>query len=136
MILLNLKVFLWNSYRTGAPQKIKTSRKLPEKWTFLSLVFYNAPSLHIVKRNFLGYHLAKYRSLTYQYSIGGQKCHQHSAPVLAILSGNFLAFSRKIIASTGLPRPSASAPVVVKNESPKIRWHSHKIVVDLQFPNM
>ena len=37
---------MWNSYRTGAPQKIKNPRKLPEKWTFLSLAFYNAPSLH------------------------------------------------------------------------------------------
>ena len=32
-----------------APQrKSKTPRKSPEKWTFLSPVFYNAPSLHIV----------------------------------------------------------------------------------------
>ena len=48
MILLNLKLFLWNSYRTGAPQKIKTPRKSPEKWTFLSLAFYNAPILHSI----------------------------------------------------------------------------------------
>ena len=48
-ILLNLKVFLWNSYRTGDPEKSKTPRKSPEKWTFLSLAFYNAPSLHTVK---------------------------------------------------------------------------------------
>ena len=29
-------------------RKSKTSRKSPEKWTFLSLAFYNAPSLHTV----------------------------------------------------------------------------------------
>ena len=31
-------------------RKLKTPRKLPRKWTFLSLAFYNAPSLHTVKR--------------------------------------------------------------------------------------
>ena len=41
---------MWNSYRTGDPEKIKISpRKSPEKWTFLSLAFYNAPSLHTVE---------------------------------------------------------------------------------------
>ena len=50
VFLSNLKVFLWNSYRTGAPQKIKTPRKVPKKWTFLSLAFYNAPSLHTVNK--------------------------------------------------------------------------------------
>ena len=44
---------MWNSYRTGAPQKIRTPRKMPEKWTFLSLAFYNAPSLHIVNKVFV-----------------------------------------------------------------------------------
>ena len=39
---------MWNSQRTGAPDKIKTPRKSPEKWTFLSLAFYNAPSLPTV----------------------------------------------------------------------------------------
>ena len=29
-------------------RKSKTPRKPPEKWTFLSLAFYNAPSLHTV----------------------------------------------------------------------------------------
>ena len=29
-------------------RKSRTSRKSPEKWTFLSLAFYNAPSLHTV----------------------------------------------------------------------------------------
>ena len=29
-------------------RKSKTPRKSPEKWAFLSLAFYNAPSLHIV----------------------------------------------------------------------------------------
>ena len=29
-------------------RKSKTPRKLPQKWTFLSLAFYNAPSWHIV----------------------------------------------------------------------------------------
>ena len=52
---------MWNSYGTGAPQ-------LSEKWTFLSLAFYNAPSLHTVNRfqarkkstkiNFLGLEIA------------------------------------------------------------------------------
>ena len=37
-----------NSWRTGDPERIKTPRKLPEKWTFLSLAFYNAPRLHTV----------------------------------------------------------------------------------------
>ena len=30
-------------------RKSKTPRKSPEKWTFLSLAFYNAPSLRTVK---------------------------------------------------------------------------------------
>ena len=29
-------------------RKSKTPRKSPQKWTFLSLAFYNAPSLHTV----------------------------------------------------------------------------------------
>ena len=54
-----------------------------------------------------------------------QKRSQNLAPVLAILSGNSLVFSRKIITSTGFYRCSAccalgaSAPVVVKKQAPK-----------------
>ena len=33
----------------------KPPRKLPEKWTFLSLAFYNAPSLDTVNQNISGY---------------------------------------------------------------------------------
>ena len=50
-----------------------------------------------------------------------QKRGQNSAPVLVIISGKSLAFSRRIITSTGFYRcyaPGASAPVVVKNQSP------------------
>ena len=46
---------------------------------------------------------------------------QNLAPVLVITSGNSLVFSRKIITSTGFYwrcAPGASAPVVVKNQSP------------------
>ena len=35
-------------------RKSKTSRKSPEKWTFLSLAFYNAPRKHININNFAG----------------------------------------------------------------------------------
>ena len=45
------------------------------------------------------------------------KRSQNLAPVLGIISGNSLVFSRKIISSTGFYRccaPGASAPVVVK----------------------
>ena len=57
----------------------------------------------------------------YQYSTEGQKLHENSAPVLVIISGNSLVFSRKIITSTGFYRycaADASAPVVVINQSP------------------
>ena len=50
-----------------------------------------------------------------------QKRSQNLAPVLVIISGNSLVFSRKIINSSGFYRccaPGASAPVVVKNQSP------------------
>ena len=50
-----------------------------------------------------------------------QKHSQNLAPVLVIISGNSLVFSRKIITSTGFYwccTPGASAPVVVKNQSP------------------
>ena len=52
-----------------------------------------------------------------------QKRSQILAPVLVIISGNSLVFSRKIITSTGFYRccaPGASAPVVVINQSPNI----------------
>ena len=52
-----------------------------------------------------------------------QKRSQSLAPVLVIISGNSLVFSRKIITSTNFYRycaPAASAPVVVKNQSPTI----------------
>ena len=62
------------------------------------------------------------RSLkNYQYSTEGQNFHENLAPVLVVISGNSLAFYRKIISSTGFYRycaPDASAPVVVINESP------------------
>ena len=50
-----------------------------------------------------------------------QKRSQNLAPVLGILSGISLVFSRKMITSTGFYRccaPGALAPVVVKNQSP------------------
>ena len=50
-----------------------------------------------------------------------QKRSQNLAPVLIMIYGNSLVFSRKIITSTGLYRccaPGASAPVVVKNQTP------------------
>ena len=40
----------WNSSRTSAPEKIRTPTQSPERWTFLSLAFYNAPSIHTVDR--------------------------------------------------------------------------------------
>ena len=57
----------------------------------------------------------------------GKKRCQNLAPVLVIISGNSLVFSRKFITSTGFYRccaPSASAPVVVKNQSPIIFVHN------------
>ena len=57
----------------------------------------------------------------YQYRTEGQKLHENSAPVLVIISGNSLVFSRKIITSTGFYRycaADASAPVVVINQAP------------------
>ena len=51
VILLILRVCLWNSWRTGSLERIKTPRGWPEKSTFLSLTFYNAPSLHAVEKN-------------------------------------------------------------------------------------
>ena len=42
-------------------------------------------------------HVALVQSLkNYQCSTEGQKLHQNLAPLLAITSGNFLAFSRKL----------------------------------------
>ena len=52
-----------------------------------------------------------------------QKRSQNLAPVLVIISANSLVFSRKIITSTGFYQccaAGASAPVVVKNQSPII----------------
>ena len=53
-----------------------------------------------------------------------QKRSQNVAPVLVIISGNSLVFSRKIITSIGFYRccaAGASAPVVVKNQSPIVQ---------------
>ena len=46
----------------------------------------------------------------------GQKRHQNLAPVLVIISGNSLVFSRKIITSTGAAPRDAPASVVVKKQ--------------------
>ena len=43
-ILLKVHVFQWNSWRTGAPQKMGNPRNLPEEWTLLSLAF----TVHLV----------------------------------------------------------------------------------------
>ena len=54
-------------------------------------------------------------------SIERQKRSQYLAPVLVLISGNSLVFSRTIIASTSFYRccaRGASVPVVVKNQSP------------------
>ena len=51
-----------------------------------------------------------------------QKRSQNLAPVLVIIPGKSLVFSRKIITSTDFYRycaPDASAPVVVINQSPR-----------------
>ena len=46
------KGFLVEFLREQAPlRKSKNPRKSPEKWTFLSLAFYNAPSLQTVDLN-------------------------------------------------------------------------------------
>ena len=61
------------------------------------------------------------RLKNYQCQYREAKRSQNLAPVLVTNSGNSLEFSRKIIASTGFYRccaPGASAPVVVKNQSP------------------
>ena len=62
-----------------------------------------------------------------------QKRSQNLAPVLVTISGNSLAFSRKLITSTGFYRccaPGASAPVVVKISHP---LQARKGVVPLMF---
>ena len=56
------------------------------------------------------------------------KRSQNLAPVLVIISGNSLVFSRKSITSIGFYRccaPSASAPIVVKNLSPSLCFPRH-----------
>ena len=46
---IKFKGFLVEFLESGALlRKSKPPRKLPEKWIFLSLAFYNAPSLHTV----------------------------------------------------------------------------------------
>ena len=55
-----------------------------------------------------------------------QKRSQKLAPVLVIVFGNSLVFPREIITSTGFYRccaAGASAPVVVKNQSPTVAQH-------------
>ena len=67
-------------------------------------------------------------------STEGQKLHENLAPVLVIISGKSLVFSRKIITSTGFYRycaPDASAPVVVINQSPP---HCMRFVAVLSDP--
>ena len=53
---------------------------------------------------------AVYRSRNnYQYSTEGQKSHENSAPVLVIISGNSLVFSRKflpVLVFTGTAPPT------------------------------
>ena len=68
---------------------------------------------------------AQYRRLkNYQYQYWKAKTQPKDfAPVVVIISGNPLVFSRKIITSTGFYQscpPGASAPVVVKNQSPTV----------------
>ena len=69
-----------------------------------------------------------------------QKRSQCLAPVLVIISGNSLVFSRKLITSIGFYRccaPGASAPVVVKHQSPilllGIGLSQEKITSNLSF---
>ena len=49
-ILLNLKVSCGICREQTLLKKSKNPRKSPEKWTFLSLAFDNAPSLHVGRR--------------------------------------------------------------------------------------
>ena len=45
-------------------RKSKTPRKSPEKWTFLSLAFYNAPSLHTANEHLFP------QNYRYRYRLG------------------------------------------------------------------
>ena len=66
-----------------------------------------------------GYGIAFLRRLkTTSASTERQKRSQNLAPVLVILSGNSLVFSRKMITSTGFYRCCAAGASVVKNQSP------------------
>ena len=50
VILLNLKVSCGIPREQVLLRKSETPRKSPAKWTFLSLSFYDAPSLHTVEK--------------------------------------------------------------------------------------
>ena len=65
-------------------------------------------------------------------SIERQKRSQNLAPVLVIISGKSLVFSRKLITSTDFYRycaPDASAPVLVINQSPRKGWFRKRVVL-------
>ena len=68
----------------------------------------------------------------YQYSAERQKCHQNSAPVLVIISGNSLAFGENLYQDWFLPvlHPDMSAPVMVINQSPSVWWHVNQLALE------
>ena len=58
---IKFKGFLVDFQRTALLRKSKTPRKTPEKWTFLSLAFYNAPRHTVEIISYPDYVQSRYR---------------------------------------------------------------------------
>ena len=87
------------------------------KWIFWALVIFTVADFKFWRICLVNI------SVGMSTSTEGQKLPENLAPVLVIISGKSLVFSRKMITSTGFYRycaPVVSAPVVVINESPII----------------
>ena len=78
-------------------RKSKTPRKLPDKWTFLSLAFYNAPSLHTVNsRSELFSRRSKRAFLENMIVFGGCVFVWRGSFVVRRQKGHFLAVLQRL----------------------------------------
>ena len=110
------------------PTRLPFSNVLPQVIVLELIMRYSSASCHVETPRLGGFGV-KYDAKNSHVgdlkisstSTEGQKRSQNLAPVLAIISGNSLVFSRKMITSTGFYwccALGASAPVVLKNQSP------------------
>ena len=111
--LLNLRFSCGIPREQAILRKSKTPRKSSEKWTFLTLAFYSAPSLHTVDLSWSMHS----RSLKGYPKKGGVRCKRFDRTLSVVLKSLSLGFYRTFLGVTrGFDRTSWPPPTPQEGE--------------------